>query len=123
MQHPFRDTEGARLSSLCHAHSIHNVFAKRTGAGLRNEPQPPYRDTDCASVSAGNFGRIGAVELIVHESRGLKHNPFSDHERIEGVTTDELVSLTNDFFHGDKIAVAVPGNLEGMKLTREQLAC
>jgi len=44
-------------------------------------------------------------------------------ERIEAVTTDELVSLANDFFHADKIAVTVLGNLEGMKLTREQLEC
>jgi hypothetical protein len=35
----------------------------------------------------------------------------------------KLVSLANDFFHGDKIAVTVLGNLEGMKLTRGQLAC
>jgi len=44
-------------------------------------------------------------------------------ERIEAVTVEELVSLADDFFHGDKIAVTVLGNLEGMKLTREQLEC
>ena len=44
-------------------------------------------------------------------------------ERIEAVTTDELVGLANDFFHADQIAVTVLGNLEGMKLTREQLEC
>lgn len=63
------------------------------------------------------------MELIVNEFRDLKHNPFSDHEGIESVTAEELVSLANDFFDGDKIAVTVLGNLEGMKLTREQLAC
>jgi hypothetical protein len=55
------------------------------------------------------------VKLIVHEFRELKHNPSSNHERIESVTVQEPVSLANDFFHADKIAVAVPGNLEGMK--------
>ena len=44
-------------------------------------------------------------------------------ERIEAVTADEVVQLANDFFHPDKIAVTVLGNLEGMKLSREQLAC
>ncbi len=34
-------------------------------------------------------------------------------ERIEAVTVEELVSLANDFFHGDQIAVTVLGNLEG----------
>jgi predicted Zn-dependent peptidase len=44
-------------------------------------------------------------------------------ERIEAVTTDELVDLANYLFHADRIAVTVLGNLEGMKLTREQLVC
>ena len=44
-------------------------------------------------------------------------------ERIEAVTAEELVGLANDFFHADQIAVTVLGNLEGMKLTREQLEC
>ena len=44
-------------------------------------------------------------------------------ERIDAVTAEELVRLANDFFHADKIAVTVLGNLEGMKLTREQLEC
>jgi len=44
-------------------------------------------------------------------------------ERIEAVTAEELVGLANGFFHADKIAVTVLGNLEGMKLTREQLEC
>jgi len=44
-------------------------------------------------------------------------------ERIEAVTADELVGLAGDFFLADQIAVTVLGNLEGMKLTREQLEC
>jgi len=44
-------------------------------------------------------------------------------ERIEAVTADELVGLAGEFFHADQIAVTVLGNLEGMKLTREQLEC
>ena len=44
-------------------------------------------------------------------------------ERIEAITVDELVGLANDFFRGDRIAVTVLGNLEGMKITREQLEC
>ena len=44
-------------------------------------------------------------------------------ERIESVSVGELVSLTSEFFHADKIAVTVLGNLEGMKITREQLEC
>jgi len=44
-------------------------------------------------------------------------------EKIESVTSDELQQLANEFFHTESIAVTVLGNLNGMKLTREQLVC
>jgi predicted Zn-dependent peptidase len=43
--------------------------------------------------------------------------------KIEAVTADELKELANQFFETDTIAVTVLGNLNGLKLTREQLAC
>src|SRR5207302_9414478 len=43
--------------------------------------------------------------------------------KIEAVTTEELRELANQFFETDSIAVTVLGNLNGLKLTREQLAC
>ncbi len=44
-------------------------------------------------------------------------------ERIESVTAEELLALANEFFQTESIAVTVLGNLNGLKLTREQLAC
>jgi len=44
-------------------------------------------------------------------------------EKIEAVTADELEILANTFFQGNNIAVTILGNLNGLKLTREQLAC
>jgi predicted Zn-dependent peptidase len=44
-------------------------------------------------------------------------------EKIESVTADELQALANEFFHTDSVAVTVLGNLNGLKLAREQLAC
>jgi predicted Zn-dependent peptidase len=43
--------------------------------------------------------------------------------RIELVTAEELTQLAGELFHSDRIAVTVLGNLDGLKLTREQLAC
>jgi predicted Zn-dependent peptidase len=43
--------------------------------------------------------------------------------KIESVTADELQDLANQFFRTDSIAVTVLGNLNGLKLAREQLAC
>jgi predicted Zn-dependent peptidase len=43
--------------------------------------------------------------------------------RIEEVTAEDLQTLARDFFQPDSIAVTILGNLQGMKLTRAQLAC
>ena len=43
--------------------------------------------------------------------------------KIEAVTAEELKELANQFFETDSIAVTVLGNLHGLKLTRDQLAC
>src|SRR5262249_40099563 len=44
-------------------------------------------------------------------------------ERIEAVTTGDLQETASEFFRTEQIAVTVLGNLNGLKLTREQLAC
>jgi len=44
-------------------------------------------------------------------------------ENIEAVTTEDLQMLANDYFRGDSVAVTVLGNLNGLKISREQLAC
>jgi hypothetical protein len=42
---------------------------------------------------------------------------------VEEVTAQDLANLANEFFRGDSIAVTVLGNLNGLKLMLEQLAC
>jgi len=44
-------------------------------------------------------------------------------ERIESVTVEDLQQLAREFFNTDSIAVTVLGNLNGLKIRREQLAC
>jgi predicted Zn-dependent peptidase len=44
-------------------------------------------------------------------------------EKIEAVTADDLTSLANEFFKTEAVAVTVLGNLPGLKITRDQLAC
>ena len=44
-------------------------------------------------------------------------------KKIESVTADELQQLANQFFTTENVAVTILGNLNGLKLTREQLAC
>ncbi len=44
-------------------------------------------------------------------------------EKIESVTAEELQELANQFFQTDNVAVTILGNLYGLRLTRDQLAC
>jgi len=44
-------------------------------------------------------------------------------ERIESVSADQLQDMAQNLFLQDKIAVTVLGNLEGLKISSEQLAC
>src|SRR5436190_7029784 len=44
-------------------------------------------------------------------------------EKIESVTSEELQMLANQFFQTENVAVTILGNLNGLRLTRDQLAC
>lgn len=44
-------------------------------------------------------------------------------DKIEAVNVEDLTELTNEYFRPEAIAVTVLGNLNGLKITREQLAC
>jgi predicted Zn-dependent peptidase len=44
-------------------------------------------------------------------------------ERIEAVTVEDLQRTAEEFFRTEQIAVTILGNLTGVKLTRNQLAC
>ncbi len=44
-------------------------------------------------------------------------------EKIEAVTAEDLNVLANEFFKTESVAVTALGNLPGLKITRDQLAC
>ena len=44
-------------------------------------------------------------------------------EKIEAVTAEDLHTLANEFFKTESVAVTALGNLPGLKITRDQLAC
>jgi predicted Zn-dependent peptidase len=44
-------------------------------------------------------------------------------EKIEAVTAADLQSLANQFFKTESVAVTALGNLNGLKISRDQLAC
>jgi predicted Zn-dependent peptidase len=44
-------------------------------------------------------------------------------EKIEAVTVEDLQRLANEFFNTESVAVTILGNLNGLKISRDQLAC
>ncbi len=44
-------------------------------------------------------------------------------ERIEAVTVEDLAAMAKEFFRPESVAVTALGNLNGLKVTRDQLAC
>jgi predicted Zn-dependent peptidase len=44
-------------------------------------------------------------------------------EKIEAVTVEDLQTLANEFFKTESVAVTALGNLNGLKLSRDQLTC
>jgi predicted Zn-dependent peptidase len=44
-------------------------------------------------------------------------------ERIEAVTAEDLTELANQFFQTESVALTALGNLPGLKIRRDQLAC
>jgi predicted Zn-dependent peptidase len=44
-------------------------------------------------------------------------------DRIQAVTADDLIKSANELFKPELIAVTVLGNLNGLKITRDTLAC
>jgi len=44
-------------------------------------------------------------------------------ERIEAVKAEDLTGLADEYFKPEFVAVTALGNLNGLKLSRDQLAC
>jgi predicted Zn-dependent peptidase len=43
--------------------------------------------------------------------------------KIEAVTREEVCAVANEIFRAEEIAVTVLGNMNGVKISRDQLAC
>ncbi len=55
------------------------------------------------------FGRFFTLDEII--------------KRIEEVTAEDVMAVAKDFFHAQNVALTVLGNLDGLKVTRNQLVC
>ena len=69
--------------------------------------------------SAARMSNLARQEMYFDRFYGLDELI----ERIEAVTAEDLQHTADEFFRTDQIAVTVLGNLNGLKLTRDQLVC
>jgi predicted Zn-dependent peptidase len=69
--------------------------------------------------STARMSNLARQEMYFDRFLGL--NEIID--RVEGVTREELLELAHQYFQPERIAVTVLGNLNGLKISREQLAC
>jgi hypothetical protein len=44
-------------------------------------------------------------------------------EKVETVTSEQVMDMANTLFDSDKVAVTLLGRLDGLKVSRAQLAC
>jgi predicted Zn-dependent peptidase len=129
---PYRDTGclsvyagTSRESANKVVQSVVSEFRK-----LKSEPVPQEEIRRSKDQLKGSL-MLSLESSTARMSNLARQEMYFDHfygmdeliEKIESVTAEELTELSNQFFRTESIAVTVLGNLNGLKLTRSQLAC
>ncbi len=121
--------------------SVYAGTSRASAAKVVQSVVSEFRNLKAAEVPPNELRRSkdqlkGSLMLSLESSGARMHNlarqeMYFDHfygldeliEKIESVTAEELWQLSNQFFQTDNVAVTILGNLNGLKLTREQLEC
>src|ERR1051325_9503773 len=129
---PYRDTgclavyAGTSLASASKVvQSVVSEFRK-----LKNEPVPEEELRRCKAQLKGSL-MLSLESSTSRMSNLARQEMYFDRfydldeliARIEAVTIEDLTSLANEFFKTESVAVTALGNLNGLKLSRDQLAC
>ncbi len=129
---PYRDTGAltvyagtSRESALKVVHSVVSEFRK-----LKTEPVPAEelrRSKDQLKGSLMLSLESSTARMSNLARQEMYFNRFYDLdeliEKIEAVTVEDLQSLAQEFFKTESVAVTALGNLNGLKLSRDRLAC
>lgn len=144
-----RENQGFCYSIYSDLNSYRDTGCMSVFAGTSQEWAPKvvesvvseFRNLKAESVSAEEVSRAkaqlkGSLMLSLESSTARMSNlarqeMYFDRffsldeiiERIENVTAEQLREMAHQLFHQEKIAVTVLGNLDGLKITQEQLAC
>ena len=129
---PYRDTGclsiyagTSRQSAVKVVESVVSEFRKLKSESLSDEELRRSKDQLKGSLmlslesSTARMSNLARQDMYFDKFYGMD----ALIQRIEAVTADDLHEMANDFFRTESVAVTALGNLSGLKITREQLAC
>jgi len=129
---PYRDTgcltvyAGTSLESMQNVvNSVMAEFRELKGAPLPEEEVRRAKDQLKGSLMLSLESSTSRMSNLARQEMYFQRF-FSLDEiiaQIEAVTAEELLEMSNQLFQRDKIAVTALGNLDGLRLSREQLHC
>jgi predicted Zn-dependent peptidase len=129
---PYRDTGclsvyagTSKASAAKVVESIVSEFRKLKTETIPEEELRRSKDQLKGSLMLSLESSTARMSNLARQEMYFDHFYSMDEliEKIESVTVEELKSLAEEFFQTEAIAVTVLGNLNGLKLTRDQLAC
>jgi predicted Zn-dependent peptidase len=129
---PYRDTgclavyAGTSLASAAKVvQSVVSEFGKLKTEAVPEEELRRAKDQLKGSLMLSLESSTARMSNLARQEMYFDH--FSDLdeliEKIEAVTVEDLRSLANEFFQTEAVAVTALGNLSGLKISRDQLAC
>jgi len=129
---PYRDTGclsvyagTSRQSAVKVVQSIVSEFRKLKSEKLPEEEVRRAKDQLKGSLmlslesSTSRMSNLARQDMYFEKFYGMD----AVIEKIEMVTAEDLHEMANDFFKTESIAVTALGNLDGLKISRDQLAC
>jgi len=129
---PYRDTGCLAVyagTSLASAPKVVQSVVKEFRT-LKNEPVPDEELRRAKAQLKGSL-MLSLESSTARMSNLARQKMYFDHfydldeliEKIEAVTAEDLSALANEFFKTESVAVTALGNLNGLKISRDQLAC
>src|ERR1022692_4172562 len=129
---PYRDTGCMAVyagTSLASATKVVKAVVTEF-RNLKNEPVPEEELRRSKDQLKGSL-MLSLESSTARMSNLARQEMYFDHfqdldelvEKIEAVTADDLQSLAQEFFKTESVAVTALGNLSGLKISRDQLAC
>jgi predicted Zn-dependent peptidase len=129
---PYRDTGcmavyagTSRESAAKVVQSVVSEFSKLKTETVTDEELRRSKDQLKGSLMLSLESSTARMSNLARQEMYFEHFYDLDEliEKIEGVTAEDLQSLANEFFKTESVAVTALGNLSGLKISRDQLAC